>query len=60
MFPFSVASGPKNDPSSWQNVTMEKIEVNVPLENSEFAVPAALKKQAPDKDKDDKDKSDKK
>jgi hypothetical protein len=64
MFPFSVASGPKNDPSSWQNVTMEKIEVNVPLENSEFAVPAALKKQTPDKDtdkdKDDKDKSDKK
>jgi hypothetical protein len=29
---------------------MEKIEVNVPLENSEFAVPAALKKGAPDKE----------
>jgi hypothetical protein len=43
---------------------MEKIEVNVPLENSEFAVPAALKKQTldkdTDKDKDDKEKSDKK
>src|SRR5205823_4301030 len=34
MYPFSVASGPKNDPSSWQSVTMEKIEVNVPLGNS--------------------------
>jgi hypothetical protein len=44
MFPFSIASGPKNDPSSWQNVTMETIEVNVPLESSHFAVPAALKK----------------
>jgi hypothetical protein len=50
MFPFSIASGPKNDPSSWQNVTMDKIEVNVPLENSEFAVPTALKKGAPDKE----------
>jgi hypothetical protein len=45
MFPFSVASGPKNDPSSWQYVTYEKIEVNVPLEISEFAVPASLKKE---------------
>jgi hypothetical protein len=44
MFPFSVASGPKNDPSSWQNVTMDKIEVNVPMEKSEFAVPASLSK----------------
>jgi hypothetical protein len=50
MFPFSIASGPKNDPSSWQNVTMEKIEVNVPLESSEFAVPAVLKKVAPEKE----------
>jgi hypothetical protein len=49
MFPFSVASGPKNDPSSWQYVTYEKIEVNVPLEASEFAVPAPLKKEAPQK-----------
>ena len=49
MFPFSVASGPKNDPSSWQYVTYEKIEVNVPLETSEFAVPASLKKEGPQK-----------
>jgi len=49
MYPFSIASGPKNDPSSWQTVTVEKIEVNVPLDNSEFALPASLKKEAPKK-----------
>src|SRR6266496_1263671 len=49
MYPFSIASGPKNDPSSWQSVTMEKIEVNVPLGSSEFAVPASLSKGAPKK-----------
>jgi hypothetical protein len=43
MFPFSIASGPKNDPSSWQSITMSKIEADVPMENSEFAVPASLK-----------------
>jgi hypothetical protein len=46
MFPFSIASGPKNDPSSWQTVTIEKIEVNVPLDDSEFAVPSSLKKSS--------------
>jgi hypothetical protein len=45
MFPFSIASGPKNDPTSWQTTTVEKIEVNVPLDNSLFAVPASLKKE---------------
>jgi hypothetical protein len=45
MYPFSIASGPKNDPTSWQTVTIEKIEVNVPMERSEFAVPASLKKE---------------
>jgi hypothetical protein len=46
MYPFSIASGPKNDPTSWQTVTIEKIEVNVPTGRSEFAVPASLKKEA--------------
>ncbi len=46
MYPFSIASGPENDPTSWQTVTMEKIEANVPLEPSEFGVPASLKKPA--------------
>jgi len=44
MYPFSVASGPKNDPTQWQTVTIEKIEVNRPMDASEFAVPASLKK----------------
>src|SRR2546421_11397045 len=48
MYHFSAAAGPKNDPSSWQSVTIEKMEVNVPLSNSEFAVPASLK-EAPRK-----------
>lgn len=47
MYPFSTASGPKNDPTSWQTVTYEKIEANVPLDVSEFAVPASLRKEAP-------------
>ncbi|MGB7583963.1 MAG: hypothetical protein WBM11_03885, partial [Terriglobales bacterium] len=45
MYPYSISSGPKNDPTQWQTITVEKIEVNVPLENSEFAVPASLKKE---------------
>jgi hypothetical protein len=49
MYPFSIASGPKNDPSSWQTMTIDKIEVNIPLEMSEFAVPASLKKESPHK-----------
>lgn len=44
MYPFSIASGPKNDPTQWQTITVEKIDVNLPLENSGFAVPASLKK----------------
>ncbi|MGA9963570.1 MAG: hypothetical protein WBQ10_00060 [Terriglobales bacterium] len=44
MYPFSIASGPKNDPTSWQTVTVEKIEVNVPLDASDFALPASLKR----------------
>ena len=44
MYPFSIASGPKNDPSSWQSVTIETMEANVPIDAADFAVPAALKK----------------
>ncbi len=46
MFPFSIASGPKNDLTSWQTFTVDKLEANVPLDISEFAVPASLKKDA--------------
>lgn len=44
MFPFSVTSGPKNDPDSAITITVDKVEVNVPLPASDFAVPASLKK----------------
>jgi hypothetical protein len=43
MFPFSVNGGPNEDPTQWQSVTYEKIEANVPLQDSDFAVPASLK-----------------
>lgn len=43
MYPYSISSGPKNDPTSWQTITIDKIEVNVPLDNADFAVPASLK-----------------
>jgi len=49
MFPFSVSGGPKEDPTSWQSVTYEKIEANVLLQDSDFAVPASLK-SAPKKE----------
>jgi hypothetical protein len=46
MFPFSISAGPKDDPSSWQNITLDKVEVDVPLQDSDFAVPASLKQSA--------------
>lgn len=49
MYPFSISSGPKNDQTQWQTITLDKIEVNVPLDNADFAVPASLKSQAPTK-----------
>lgn len=49
MFPFSVNGGPKEYPTQWQSVTYEKIEANVPLQDSDFAVPASLK-DAPKKE----------
>jgi len=45
MFPFSTASGPKgtdNPPS----ITYDKIEVNTPVQESGFALPASLKSDA--------------
>jgi hypothetical protein len=42
MYPHSISQGSKANPAA-QTTTIEKIEVNVNLENSEFAVPASLK-----------------
>src|ERR1700686_2389581 len=54
MYPFSIASGPKNRPDAAQTTTIEKIDVNVPLAKSEFELPASLKQGSspkPDADK---------
>lgn len=45
MFPFSTASGPKGT-DSLPNTTFDKIEVNVPVDDAHFALPAALKSSA--------------
>ena len=38
-----MAIWPKNDPTQTVTVTIDKVEVNVPLQESQFAVPASLK-----------------
>jgi hypothetical protein len=43
MYPYSLAVWPKNDPTQLLTVTVDKVEVNVPLQDSLFAVPANLK-----------------
>lgn len=40
-FPFSIASGPKNRPDQKGTITIEKMEANVNLPDSEFKMPAA-------------------
>jgi hypothetical protein len=42
MYPFSRASGSKANPAE-QTITVQKIEVNVPIDPTAFAVPASLK-----------------
>ena len=39
-FPFSIASGPKNRPDQKGTTTVEKMEANVDLPDSEFKMPA--------------------
>ena len=51
MYPFSLSQGPKNNPTA-QTTTVEKLEVNVPIPISDFALPASLKQAAkPDAEK---------
>jgi len=40
-FPFSIESGPKRDPSQRSKITIEKIEANVQVNDSDFKMPAA-------------------
>jgi hypothetical protein len=42
MFPFSIAQGNKANPEQ-QTTTIEKVEINVPIDPKDFAVPASLK-----------------
>jgi len=39
MFPYSIESGPKNNPSVRSKVTIESIEANVPIDDSAFKMP---------------------
>lgn len=48
MYPYSISQGSKANPAA-QTTTIEKIEVNVPIDRADFAVPASLK-QAPKAD----------
>src|SRR5580700_133650 len=42
MFPFSISQGAKSNPGA-QTTTVEKLEVNVPMDPGEFAVPPSLR-----------------
>jgi hypothetical protein len=51
MYPFSVSQGSKENPAE-QTTTIEKVEVNVPIASTDFALPASLKQAAkPDSEK---------
>ncbi|HEU4414103.1 MAG TPA: hypothetical protein VFT65_04920 [Candidatus Angelobacter sp.] len=41
MYPFSIEAGPKNNPDARAKITVTKMEVNVPIDDSEFKMPAA-------------------
>jgi hypothetical protein len=42
MYPFSISEGSRNNPGA-QMTTISRIEVNVPVSDSDFALPASLK-----------------
>jgi hypothetical protein len=42
MYPFSISEGPRSNPGA-QVTTIRKIEVNVPMQDSDFALPASLR-----------------
>ena len=41
MLPFSIETGPKNNPTSRAKVTIESIEANVPIDDAAFKMPTA-------------------
>ncbi len=42
-YPFSVEGGTKNNPNDHARITFEKIEVNVPIDDSQFKMPSLKK-----------------
>jgi hypothetical protein len=44
MYPFSISEGPRNNPGA-QITTIERIEVNIALPDSDFALPASLRSE---------------
>lgn len=42
MFPFSIVTGPKNNPEAGGKVTVTKMEANVTIDDKDFKMPAAL------------------
>jgi len=42
MYPFSISEGTRSNPGA-QTTTIAKIEVNVPVSDSDFALPASLR-----------------
>lgn len=46
-YPFSLESGPKRNPNARSKVTVEKLEANVALDDSQFKMPAAPAAAAP-------------
>lgn len=48
-YPFSIESGPKSNPNARSKVTVEKLEVNIPIDDSEFKMPATPAIASPQK-----------
>jgi hypothetical protein len=52
MYPFSIESGPKNNPDARDKTTLQKIEANVPIDDKSFKMPSApAPEKAPAKEK---------
>ncbi len=46
-YPFSIQSGPKRNPSARSSITIEKIEANVEISDSDFKMPSSALGQGP-------------
>jgi hypothetical protein len=40
LYPFSLETGPKNDPTQRSRISVESLEANVPLEEAAFKMPS--------------------